>query len=344
MVASLTYWKNMPDDDFDEDGLTNEKETSVGTGAYTVDTDNDGVTDYAELYITETNPKIPTDTVIGYVKRKNAENGKQVNSPIKVYNVVLWPDDYASRARGGVIRTFEGYKFNKFKGWVQFPEGEYAYKIVNGRHVELEKNEQGYFHIDGGDVSVRLYNEPLETAYKICFIGGGFVRVEDNLLGKALHFMLPNNGSGFITCVKSAVSDFNETTGVGGSASIVTPDKIPLTDARFGRNMNKLSDLADIFAKIDGGECVILSLYSKERGEAFVLAHGYLYRGSIFVADITTGERLGAINFSEHAERLLDKSGELQQYEWFTFEGCGFDSAKGDRIAIVGDTVPSSDN
>jgi hypothetical protein len=333
---SITYLRNNPDEDFDEDGLTNEKEMSLGTSAYSIDSDGDNVTDYAELYIVETSPKIAGETITNFIKGKDAESGKQVNSPIKVHNVVLWPDDYNSRAKGGVVRTYEGYRFHEFFGWAQFPEGNYAYKIVNGDHVELAKNEQGYFYIDGGDVAVRLYNDSLTMAYQVKLIGGSTIRIDDNIIGKALHFILPKTGRGIIVCRKAAAIDIDNTREIaGGTAKITLPETIQLSETRFGRSMNKLTDLADIFSAIDNGNCVVLSLFSHEKGEAFVLAYGYTYRGNIFVADIKTGEKLGAINFSERASRLLDKSGELQQYEWFAFNGCGFDSNRSNRISIV---------
>jgi hypothetical protein len=341
LSTALTYLKNHPDEDFDEDGLINEKEASSGTGAYSIDTDGDGVTDYAELYITETSPTIKSDVFVRHIRSIDSANGKQVNSPVKVHNVVMWPDDYTSRAVGAVVRTFDGYRFCNFTGWVQFPEGEFAYKIENGIHIELEKNSQGYFHIDGGIVTVQVYNEPLPMKYVIEFIGGKKLQIADDFFGDILYKVLPNSGRGLIVCRKPADIDEGAVdSAIGNKTAIYVPETILLEDSRFQRNANKLSDLADIFSAIDGGSCVVLSLYSHEIGEAFVLAYGYTYRGNIFVADIETGEPIGAINFVERATRLLDKSGEVQQYAWFSFDGCGFSSDRGNRMTKVLEVLP----
>jgi hypothetical protein len=341
LSTALTYLKNAPDGDFDEDGLINEKEAGNGTSAYYLDTDGDGVTDYAELYITETNPTIKSDVLVRHVKALDSASGKQVNSPIKVHNVVMWPDDYASRAYGAVVRTFDGYRFCNFAGWVQFPDGQFAYKLENGRHVELEKNAQGYFYIGGGTVTVHAYNEPLSMSYELALVGGKKIQISDGFLGDALYKILPNSGRGLVVCRRAANIDKDtENSARGNKTAIYVPETILLEDSRFERNANKLTDLADIFSAIDGGSCVVLSLYSHEVGEAFVLAYGYAYRGNIFVADIETGEPIGAINFAERATRLLDKTGEIQQYETFSFSGCGFSSDRGHRMTKVLEVLP----
>lgn len=336
LAAAMTYLRNLPDEDFDGDGLSNEKEINQGTSIYSIDSDGDGVTDYAELYITNTNPNIYDEAIVRHMRSLDAENDKQVNSPIKIHNVVLWPENYESRAKGGVVRTMEGYRFCKFTGWVQFPKGEYAYKIVNGVHIPLKINDNGYFYIDDQLTTVRVYDEPLEMAHKVSVFGQNIL-LEEGYLGSALTFLLPSRGVGLITCRRIAAVDAEGSNlPAPVSADIVVPDSFPLSDSRFGRNFNKLSDLAAIFDAINENQCAILSLYSPERGEAFVLAYAYNSVGNIFIADINTGEAIGAINYSERAGRFLDYTGEIQQYEWFLYDGCGFDSGKGDRLSIVG--------
>jgi hypothetical protein len=339
MVTSTTYLKNLPDSDFDGDSLSNEKEIANGSNPYSVDTDGDGTSDYAELYITETNPRVANDAIINRVKMLDAESGKQVNTPIKIHNIVLWPEDYQSRARGGVVRTLQGYRFCGFTGWAQFPDGEYPYRIRNGRQEELKQNDQGYYRIENGDVSVIIHNKPPVMGYEMVFIGGKSAVIKDNLFGDILSALLPNEGKGLIVCKRIAMADIeNRKSPEIREAAIVVPEKLYLDDLRFGRNMNELEDLAVILRSIDNGECVVLSLYSQEKGEAFVLAYGYSLRGNILVADIETGEKLGAINYMERATRILDATDTIQQYEFFTFSGCGFSSSRGNRISILSET------
>ena len=341
LVAAKTVLANNPDADFDGDGLTNEQEALHGTLPYFADSDGDGVTDYAELYLTETNPKIADkNLLIEITKENDMVNGKSVNSPIKVHNVIIWPDDYASRARGGVVKTLDGYRFTNFKGWAQFPEtasyGGVPYAEINGYNVPLKQNSQGYYRIDmGANVSIRIHNGELEMTNELTLFGHKFYI--DNWVGKALAAILPSKGHGPLICRTMAKIDIEgrERRDAAVLAEIVVPESVSLPEYRFARNQNSLVDLGEVVRILGNGECVVASLYSPAQGEALVLVYGYTYYGNLLVADIYDGSKLGALNVMERATRQFDKTGETQQREWFSFKGCGFNSDNGDRIVFL---------
>jgi len=62
------YVRDHPDDDFDNDGVLNDLELAYGTNSRCIDTDGDGISDYAEIFIAETDP---CDADKGLLQRKN---------------------------------------------------------------------------------------------------------------------------------------------------------------------------------------------------------------------------------------------------------------------------------
>lgn len=341
MELAQVYLRNNPDADFDNDGLTNEAELNAGTGVYIPDNDNDGTTDYAELYLTETNPIMADTSAIDFVMNADNKTGSAVNTPFKVHDVVMWADDYTSKARGGAIKLSDGsYNFYHFKGWVQFPEAPVAaYKAVNGIQIKLEKNENGYFYIDDSSlVNVRIYTEQPQACHLISFWGKGY-QIPDNFFGKALSFIFPSKGFGLITCKPALVNDFDGTWDETAVANDIIKVRLGnFSETRFGRDQQLLTDLSTIFAHIDDGDNVIIQLMSHEVGEIYLEVYGYTNRNNLLVCDPTTGENLGVINISVIGERYLDQSGTITNYEHFYFDGCGYNSASRHRITIL-DTV-----
>ena len=338
LVPAQAALSNSPDGDFDGDGLTNELEARYGTNPYNIDTDGDGITDYAELFILETNPRITNNntalSVENIVRKLDEEAGRGVNTPVKIHNVVLWADDYTSRARSGVVRTLNGYRICNFAGWAQFPENEIPYAVVNGYHVPLKTNRQGYYRIDGGDTTIRVFSVPIEMTNELTLFGSKFHI--GNGFGNFLSLVLPSRGQGPVTSRNMAAIDIEGRTRRDATVTEITvPGTFALPDSRFERNHNRLNDLAMVMQWVSDGHCVITSLYSPARGEAVVLIYGYTSHGNFLAADIATGEELGALNVTEMAGRFFDGSGELQQHEWFEFNGFGFNSAGGDRIAFI---------
>lgn len=337
MEEAQTYLRNNPEADFDSDGLTNEEELAVNTGIYMRDNDGDGVTDYAELYLTETNPCVPDDAILNFVINADSKTGSTVNTPFKVGDVVLWADDYASKARGSVLQlSYGSYNFYRFKGWVQFPEGNYAYKVENGLQTALKKSESGYFYIDtAGLVNVRLYEEQPTACHIVSLLGTKYM-LPDNFFTQTLSFILPSKGFGLITCRPALANDIDGTWSEEAKANAPVTYQIPqLQPERFARTYTELTDLAAIFHQIDNGNNVILSLMSHEVGESIVEVYGYTNRNNLLICEPTTGENLGVINIIPYSERLLDESGTINSYEQFAFSGCGYSSAARHRIAII---------
>lgn len=109
--TSQEYLKNNPDMDFDGDGLTNVQEAGHNTNPYKKDSDGDGVMDYAELFVTKTSPLRYDNTMQATIQEALFSSGEKVNSPYKIYDVIVWPDQLEHRASGGMIRTVYGYRF-----------------------------------------------------------------------------------------------------------------------------------------------------------------------------------------------------------------------------------------
>ena len=124
--------RNNPSEDYDGDGLTNSEETTLGTDPWHIDTDGDGASDYYEAKISNTDPLTPDSTLLDVQTKNDKAKGKKVGSPYKIGNVILWADDYDSKAYGTVVETTTGYHFCNFNGYAQFPSGKYVYRVKNG--------------------------------------------------------------------------------------------------------------------------------------------------------------------------------------------------------------------
>lgn len=353
MEIAKTYQRNHVEADFDNDGLTNEEEDHYGTIRYIPDSDYDGTSDYAELYFTETNPTIADDAIIKFVSSSDARTGNSVNTPFKMNDVTMWADDYESKARGGVVPLPDSsYNIYRFTGWVQFPGNvTHAYKVVNGTQIELERKAQGdnawRFYIDNKDVNnIRVYEGEPEGKYIVSLFGNRF-SCPDNIFFGFLSFILPNNGVGIITCKPALANDFDGTwseTSIVNEKSKYSTKEYP--DERFGHDQQMLTDLSDIFAEIDKGNNVIISLMSHEFGEVILEVYGYTNRNNLIVCDPQTGEDFGIINITVLPERILvykDGQGKLEEYEHFVFDGCGYSSAALHRFVIL-DYVPAGES
>ena len=135
------YIRDHPDLDQDQDGLPNYLEQQFGTSCWNMDSDNDGISDYTEIYIMDTDPKIRNTGILEKETEQlvEAQDGT-AKSPYTIYNVILWADDLYSRSYGGVVRTLNGYRFCRFKGWAQFPTDGFAYKLTENGITPLERH------------------------------------------------------------------------------------------------------------------------------------------------------------------------------------------------------------
>ena len=342
MESAQIYLRNNPEADFDNDGLTNEAELNANTGVYIIDNDDDGVTDYAELYLTQTAPRIPDTSIQSFVINADAKTGNAVNTPFKMDDVVLWADDYASKARGSVLPLEDGsYIFYHFKGWVQFPVGKFAYMVQNGLQTALRTNENGYFYINtDAMVNVRVYEEQPAACHILNLLGARYT-IPDNLLGKLLSFLLPSNGFGLITCRSALRNDLDDTWTESAIANPITKHSVDvLSEDRFSADQRDLKTLNSIFSQIDSGNNVILSLMSHSVGESLVEVYGYTNRNNLLVCDPLTGAELGIIRVSPYSTRLLDASGTIQEYQFYFWSGCGYSSSARHRIVVV-DAFPA---
>ena len=342
VLTANQYLKDHPDDDFDGDGLVNSKEQQIGSDPYRIDTDGDGIMDSSEFFLTETSPVIYNKTLIEIAEKQMKDAGKSVQSPFKINNVVMWPDNMEARVYGSVVRTLNGYRFCNFQGWAQFPEGGYAYEIEDGIHRELRRNSDGAVYIPGPDTMVEVYEQPIEMLYQFSFCGLTLY-LNNRICGDTLCFLLPENGPGLLTCQKLASMDLDPDVSRGAEASYgdITPT---LDDSRFGRNQILLQDLSRVRSSIENNEVVFASLFSSIRGEAIILIYGYTADGNLLAADWKTGEPIGEIRIEERASRLYDEDGKFVQYEWFIFDGLGFSSYNKDRISFFEAVLPNADN
>ena len=342
---------NNPDKDFDDDGLLNEQENSQGngTGLYTADHDDDGVSDYAELYITNTNPRVPDTGGEAYLQKLDNSSGNKVNIPFEDGGVVMWADDYASKLRGSAIQTKSGrYLFTHFNGWVQFPDDiKSAYKYENDLHSSLQKNEQGYYYIESKEknVIVDVFTEDVPTCACLSLLTKNY-RIGGGFWSNVLEFVLPSSGVGLITCKEAIDIDFQkngEEVDVQNTPVYCDVEKLQVSNSRFLRNYTQLSDLLEINNHLNNGETVLISFMSSSRGEAFAEIYGKTNENNLLICDTKTGDPLGVLQISIRSTRMLDKTSSVSLYEYFLFAGCGFSSANRDRISIIAYLPQSGD-
>lgn len=319
------YVQANPDADFDEDGLSNAIEIRNGTDPRNIDTDGDGCSDYAELNVLGSDPLVPGNELSDHVKNETAIAGRSVDSPYKVNDIVMWPKDWNSRAKGSVVKTLRGYRFCDFKGWAQFPIEYVAYKVKNDVHTKLSyRSEEKAFYIDD-DCEVILYPEELEPAYRFTWFGTESAK-PNSFIYKVLNFLLPNN-SPFIACRKVAAIDNNKQAATVTKTEIENYGSINLPESRLGRNTNRLSDLASVYVSIKNGKCVLMSVYDKNRGEAIFEVYGFNHEGALLVADPSNGEPVGSIQIEERVSRVMVGENSIRTIEWFKISGCGIDSS-----------------
>ena len=337
------YIKDHPDADFDQDGLTNAMEENYGTNIWSSDTDKDGVSDYAELFVTETSPTQASSILVDQVAAQDKKNGDTVRTPYKVDDITFWPDNYSSKAYGAIVRTIHGYRFWNYSGWVKFPGTVYAYSYVDGIHTPLPHREQEDAWYISSSAEVRIYDTelPFVNELKLPFIGS--VYLEDSGLGNMLSKVPPSEGS-FITCEKKAVKDTEPDISSDVVADIALPE-MDFTDlSRFSENQNTLKDLSTVRKYIEAGRCVAVSFYSESSGESIGIVYGYTDDGDLLIAG-TDLVPAGVLKITECAMKIMNKDGVIGQTSWFEFAGLGFNSnTQKDRINFFATAKEGSKN
>ncbi len=330
---SSQYVKDCPDDDFDGDGLANYKEEEYGCNPFAKDSDRDGVSDYAEVITYKTSPVKTNSTLVNYIRQKDAEKGNSIDTPYKMGDVILWADSYTDKTYGGVIETFDGYRFHSFKGWAKFASGKYAYKYENGKHTLLQYREKEDAWRIEEDMVVLVYDKKLEMANHFILFGNSMFS-KSNFFTDFLSFVLPDD-AGILRGQKIAKIDADPdlTTDVEVDFKLPKYDENELE--RFGTSFDSLHVLIKVREYLDKNQAVAVSLFSSSRGENIGVVTGYTADGRLIVCN-TNGDFLGYITIYEKAAYMLNEEKEMVTRQWFTFEGLGYSSSNWDRISFFG--------
>ena len=121
--------------------------------------------------------------------------------------------------------------------------------------------------------------------------------------------LLPSKG-GLINCYRAAVIDTQPKTKGDITATLRSP-LIDRTDSsRLGINTNSLKDLSWLRKQIEANECVAVSLYSSNVGEAIGIVYGYTKEGDLLVADENLNP-VGTLKITECAMNMMDKDGNI---------------------------------
>ncbi len=342
--TATQYYKEHPGEDFDNDGMINSLEEQYGTDPFRADTDFDGISDFAEVNITKTSPSVTGKELAGEVAAQDDKNGYTIGTPYKIDDIIFWPDTYADKATGGVVRTVNGFRFCFYNGWIKFPEPVYAYRYENGIHRPLKhREEEDAWYVDG-NYEVRCYSQELRFTNRLRLPFMSDVYLDDSDGARMLSDLLPDQG-GLITCIRMAEIDTEPDT----EEDVVNPVSAPFIDtddpSRFSTNTNTLKDYNWVIKNIDAGYCVGVSLYSQHTGESLAVIYGYTQEGDLLAADAKTLKAAGIIQVKEYAMRMMGEDGDIGQYTWFEWSGLGFDSLSyGDRINFISSTATDKTN
>ncbi len=320
--------------DFDGDGIDNATELAQNINAWDIDTDQDGVSDYYEIYMTKTSPsEYDKDILEEMQKQEDKDKGVTLDTPYKCGNVILWASDYTSKARGGVIETPLGYHFTNFKGYAQLPhdKGMYAYSDDTGEYKPLKYDkESDAWEIDGNH-NVVMFDKPLQEVTAYSFFGKKFY-FPHNFLGSIMTFLLPKYG--WLTAQKTTIEDVEPT-----SAKKVLADNFNITydvnnGERFKQKTNSLKDLQFVRAMIDSNKCVAVSLFNSKDGEIIGIIYGYDDKNNLYVADKDTHEPLGVIKVDVIGEKAVSYNGSYGLITYFKWYGLGYNSEWHNNISF----------
>lgn len=318
--------------DYDNDGLINQKEIEQGTNPYYVDSDRDGISDNAEVSIFKSDP-VNKSVITDYYDATQIT----VNTPYSENGIILWADNIESKLLGSVTNTaFGQYRFIKFKGWAQFPNGRYAYKIIDDVHIPLTYRETENAHYIDCDCVVELYDEPLEMVNRFSFFGHT-VYADDNFFFNIFSFLLPDR-KGFIQGEKLALKDTIPSTN-DAFYSVLSEIEYTFDDNRFQSNTNSLSDLTDVLNSLQEGRCVLTSFYSQGKGESLAIIYGYNDKGQLEAVDYYNQNIYVTISITENTSKYLNNTDQITALNIFEFEGAGYSSYEGDCINFLASSI-----
>ena len=321
--------KEAGSEDFDSDGLSNEEEIDLGCNPWNPDSDGDGICDGAEQK-RNTDPTKADDGLLMEIKAADQKKGESFNTPYQINGIILWADDYNSKAYGGVVRTLNGYRFSNFKGWAQFPK-KYCYEFLpNGQHIEMKyRKEENVYQIKN-DHEIINTDEKLNMVNKITWFGLKRVYLKEGKWLNRLTDLLPDFG--IISGERIALSDTQPDSESFTKANIQSIAVEDTETPRFGVKKNSLEDLSSVYAKVRDGGCVCVSLFSQTKGEALGIVYGYDRQGNLLVADRKQRKPAGKILIKVSGGKSIRKGKTVVQRSWIDFDGFGFHSNEGDQI------------
>ena len=307
------------DCDFDNDGIKNCQEIENGTNPYYIDSDRNGISDLAELTLNE------TDLSALYP-------GELSSAPFSINGVILWANDDFSRMTGSVAYTaFGNYEFYNFRGWAKFPRGNYAYKYKDGIHTPLNyRDKENAYYIDE-DCVVEVTDEKLETVYLVSCFGNEEYK-EDSWWQGFLDAILPEKG--IITSRKITLKDTYQNLSQDYYCRNTEVDW-DLTDDRFMTNTNSLSNLTEVLYSLKAGKCVLVSLYSQEKGESLGIIYNYNINNEFEVIDYFDNSIVSKIHIQINTSKYMNENKKMQSINIFEFESGIFDSEDGDCISFI---------
>ena len=340
---SNSVLRSSPDDDFDGDKLTNGMEMEHQTNPWNKDTDNDGLVDSYEINEAGSDPVRQDNNIIVDLQTKlDKEKGKTMSSPYMVEGVILWADDYVSKARGGIVETKDGsiagdrtsYHVNGFNGYAQFPKenGSYAYCVENGIHTLLPyREEENVWYIqDGQDIEV--FDKKLEDVVRLSFFGK-HTFLKKSWASGILEFILPEKG--ILSATSMTRIDAEPDTSEDVLVEITRPGFDSNDTYRFTVNTTTVKGYQYVLDSLEKKKsCIAVSLYNKDRGEYKGIIYGFNRKGDLYVADMNTMKHAGLLRIQEKANKIVNDKGDIEVDLYFDFYGLGFSSTAGDRISF----------
>ena len=338
VTLSTNILKSSGAEDFDNDGIPNSEELEQNTNSWFIDTDDDGASDYCEMYITKTKPNKADEGLLSERQKKvDDEKGNSYRTPYKIGNVFLWADSYTSKGYGSVVETANGYRFSNFSGYAQFPKakGDYVYTLANGIHTlkEAKKDEKNVYKISPYE-TIEIYQEPLEETIDLGLFGIHFY-LDKNFITDKFAMILPDRG--LLTAQTKAVVDVTPDTEQNVIADIIKTEYDKTDATRFTMNTNTIENLQYVKQTIDNGNCIMVSLYKPSQGEFVGIVYGYTKKGNLMIADEDLNP-IGELKITETARKIMVNEEGLASYAYFDFDGFGFHSKDHDRISFFAST------
>lgn len=304
------------DKDWDMDGVLNSKDDSP----FNPDADANGVLD-------------------------GDANSVPISSPTTFNreNIIFVTDN----PNASVTRVLDYYVFNDYKGWVKFQNTTGTVYVskdgYNWKQAKTQTENNDTYVGVSGDCYLRVLSQPTYKITKINFFGlkfdycnakgekhnVGFMKgVFDVIFGT---FFPKENGSSIQYCSITKTTALQEST-----QDVIAPAVIGqynLTDERFIKINNSISDLDKVYKLIDKDHTVLCSVQTDE-GEAVLLIYGYDKMGNLYVMDSATSTVAGCIKIHPKS-RIISSSNAYVLKDWYEFSGLGFNSEDGDRMVFL---------